>query len=381
MYACYGNLIRDYAFAVSSGRLTAGQIQAAYREKCINVITNCGDDNLMWSQQGAYGSSFPFTAKAYRGGGWYFSPAQAFDIVVAYQFSPRADYLDAIMLNVNYELGCNPVNVTYVTGLGSKRQRNVVDQYSANDHRGMPKTGVPISNIQVQFQYTWMYGYELFGLAYPSDYSETGPYAYYDRWCDDWNVSTEASTTDTARSYAGLAWLAAQTPTASQPWRSTNATINTPGSGAVGQPVNVSLQVADPNLTGARIVWDVKGQEPSYGTANYSFTPTQQGAHWMEAEVQWPDGRRAFAVTSINISDTTPRPQLSEPTRLSNGQFTFRLTGVPLATYITKVTTDISSGNWAPLTTNTLPASGNLVITDPGAPYYPLRYYRAFKTP
>ena len=30
MFACYGNAIRDYAFAVSSGRLTAGQIQQSY---------------------------------------------------------------------------------------------------------------------------------------------------------------------------------------------------------------------------------------------------------------------------------------------------------------------------------------------------------------
>src|SRR5881397_2853609 len=74
----------------------------------------------------------------------------------------------------------------------------------------------------------WFYGSELSALPYPSDYTDTGPYAYYDRWCDDWNVSTEGSTTDTARSLAGIAWLGAQTSLADQPWRWTNATIIAP---------------------------------------------------------------------------------------------------------------------------------------------------------
>ena len=60
---------------------------------------------------------------------------QAFDLVAAYQLNPRPEYLDAILMNLNYEGGCNPVNITYVTGLGWKRQLNIVDQYSANDRR------------------------------------------------------------------------------------------------------------------------------------------------------------------------------------------------------------------------------------------------------
>ncbi|PYU28023.1 MAG: glycoside hydrolase family 9, partial [Acidobacteria bacterium] len=128
MFAEYGNAIRDYAFSVRSGRLASSQIQANYLAQCINVITNCGDDTLTWSRDNAYGTSFPNLTKNYRGGGWYFSLEQAFDIVVAYQFSPKPEYVDAILGNLNYEGGCNPVNVPYVTGLGWKRQRNVVDQ-------------------------------------------------------------------------------------------------------------------------------------------------------------------------------------------------------------------------------------------------------------
>ena len=202
MFDCYGNAIRDYATAVSSGRLKASQLDPAYLAKCITTITNCGNANLQWSQDNAYGSSFPDETKPTRTAGWYFSPEQAFDMVVAQLFNPNPAYVDAILKNLNYEGGCNPVNVTYVTGLGWKRQREIVDQYSENDRRVLPKDGVPISNLQEGFVWTFTYGYEMTPLCFPSDGAQTAPYPFYDRWCDFFNVTTEASTTDTTRSFA-----------------------------------------------------------------------------------------------------------------------------------------------------------------------------------
>ena len=380
MGVCYGNTIRDYAFAVSSGRLTADQIQQDYLVKCINVITNGGNDILGWSQDNAYGTSFPDLTKAYRNGGWYFSPAQAFDMVVAYQFNPSPLYLDAILRNLNFEGGCNPVNVSYITGLGWKRPRNVVDQYSLNDHRRLPKDGVPESNITAEFSRVWTYGSELSALVYPSDYIDTAPYAYYDRWSDDWNVSTEASTTDTARSFVTTAWLATQTALARQPWRSTNATILVPAAATLpGQAVIVSLNVADTNLNAARIIWEASGQEPAFGTQSFTFTPgSQPGSYWVEAEVQWPDGRRAFATNSVAVSTAAP-PVISNPQRLAGGGFSFTLAGAPFARYVIQVSTDLSV--WAPMATNALSAAGVLAITDPQASSNSPRYYRAVRAP
>src|SRR6185312_11607152 len=300
----YGNAIRDYATAVSSGRLQASQIDSDYLAKCITTITNCGNDNLYWSQETAYGSSLPESTKHARSVGWYFSPVQAFDLMVAQQFNPSPAYVDAILMNVNYEGGCNPVNTTYITGLGWKRQREVVDQYSENDRHALPKTGVPISNMQEGFVWTWTYGWDLSPLNFPSDGAQSAPYPIYDRWCDFFNVTTEASTTDTARSFAVSAWLAAQTSLATQPWHFTNATIVAPTTAKLpGQPVTIQLQVADTNLTGAKIVWEGLGQDPAFGGTSHTFIPAmQEGPAWVEAEVQWPDGRRAFATNSIVVS-------------------------------------------------------------------------------
>jgi hypothetical protein len=380
MFESYGNAARDYAFAVSSGRLAPGQINQTYRAKCVAVITNCGNDNLQWSQDHAYGSSFPDVVKIYRGGGWYFSTVQAFDIVVAHQLNPRPEYLDAILLNLNYEGGCNPVNVTFATGLGWKRQRSIVDQYSVNDRRAMPKDGMPVGNIQERFFNTWTYGAELSVLMYPFDHAETNMYPFYDRWCDDWNVSTESSSTDIARSLAVSAWLAAQTSLGVQPWRFTNATIVTPpGPRLPNQPVTVTLQVANPNLMGTRIVWEARDEEPSFGGLNYTFTPgPNYGDYWIEAEVQWPDGRRAFATNSVIVDPEAPS-QLSNPQPLSGGGFSFQLAGTPDVTYLIQVSTNLAV--WQAISTNTLPPAGVSQVIDAQANGFSRRYYRAVRPP
>jgi len=237
-----------------------------------------------------------------------------------------------------------------------------------------------VSNIQAGFMPVWVYGWELMGLSYPGDSVETAPYAYYDRWCDDWNVSTEGSTTDTARSFAALAWLAARTSLATQPWHSTNATIVVPNTARLpNQSVTVSLICADTNLSSARIIWEANGQEPAFGGQTYTFTAgSDVGPSWIEAEVQWPDGRRAFATNSVVISINAP-PVLTDPQRISGGAFAFTLAGTPSASYIIQRSPDLIS--WSPILTNTLPGNGLLLFTDQQGISGARNYYRALKAP
>ncbi|HHY84550.1 MAG TPA: glycoside hydrolase family 9 [Verrucomicrobia bacterium] len=378
MYGSYGSAVRSYTAAVRSGRLSAAQLDTAYLAKCNAALVDCANDNLLWSQNTAYGSSIPELTKAYRSGGWYYSAVQGFDLVAAYPVNPDPAYLDAVLRNLNYEAGCNPINVSYITGLGWKRQRIIVDQYSANDHRVLPKTGIPVSNLQSEFYDTWTYGTELKGLPFPPDYTPSAPYAYYDRWCDDWNVSTESSTTDTARALVVAAWLAAKTSLTNQAWRSVNAVIHAPAHPSLpNQAVTVTLQVPGMDLSDARIVWEARDQDPSFGGPEFTFTPSpQEGTHWMEAEAQWPDGRRAFAMSAIEVSaDASPR--LTAP-GMNGADFAFTLSGTPNASYAIESSTDLSA--WSMLQTTTLPASGVLEINHSGSGTGP-RYYRARRVP
>jgi hypothetical protein len=71
--------------------------------------------------------------------------------------------------------------------------------------------------------------------------------------------------------------------------------------GPLNAPVTLSVQVPGIDLTGARIVWEGRDQQPAFGST-YTFTPVNDGDQWAEAEVEWPDGRRAFAESDFQAN-------------------------------------------------------------------------------
>jgi hypothetical protein len=299
LFAAYGNAVRSYGFAAKSGRLPAGQLNSAYLAKCQQVIIAAGDDAALWSQQNAYGSSFPKETKIVQGAGWYFSTDQAYDIAAAWQLNPKPEYMAAILANMNYEGGCNPVNASYVSGLGWKQHRDIVHQYAANDQRIMPPSGIPVGNIQSGFQYLGNYQGVLRALCFPEDKKGADGHAFYDRWGDSWNVENEFVILNSARSLGTLAFVAAQTPVRNQAWKPAAGQINVPsGIAPVGSPVTVSMQASGIDLTGARITWEARDQEPAMGQT-FTFSPKNNGTQWVEAEALLPDGRRVFAVAEF----------------------------------------------------------------------------------
>jgi hypothetical protein len=200
--------------------------------------------------------------------------------------------LEAILNNVNYEQGCNPVNVCYLTGLGWKRQREIVHQYAQNDQRILPPSGIPLGNIQAGFGWNYRYEQELDKLSFPSDGDKEAPYPFYDRWGDGFNLSQEFVIVNQARALGYLAWLMAQTPLKNQPWRAAPGQIN--GLQSNTSRSSGALTASGLDLSSARIVWEANGQEPSIGQ---EFSSAQKSANlqWVETEAQLPDGRRAFA--------------------------------------------------------------------------------------
>jgi len=308
LYAAYGCAIRSYAFAAQDGRLRPDQLNPLLRERCEAQIAAAGLDQLERAQSSAYGTSFPIESKRFLTAGWYFSSDAAFDLAVAYQLhypemnDPRAKLLDALLSNLNYEQGCNPVNVTYLTGLGWKRQREIVDQYAENDRRVLPPTGIPLGNIQAGFGWLFLYQNELGNLSFPSDGAKDSPYPFYDRWGDSFNLSQEFITVNQARALGYLCWLMAQTPLKSQSWKCGLASISgLPPKARANHGLKVELTAPDLPLDHARIVWEAQDQQPAYGRS-FEFTPAHSGSQWLEAEAQLADGRRVFAVTNIVVS-------------------------------------------------------------------------------
>jgi hypothetical protein len=291
----WGNAIRDYAFAVQSGRLPASALNASYLALCDAQVVAAGDDAVTWGNNCAYGTPFPPATKAVLGGGWYFSLDQASDMAVAYQINPKPAYITGLVAAMNYEGGCNPVNVCYLEGLGLKRQQQTVSQYAQNSRRMLSPTGDTIGQVTAGFEYLNSYGSELSELSYPTDSGATNSYPYYDRWSDAYNVTTEQITVNQARSLISVGLLASLTNSASTAWTAPQATITVPTTTVpLNAPVTLSVQVPGQNLTNTRIVWEARDQQPAFGLT-YTISPVNNGDQWVEVEVEWPDGRRAFA--------------------------------------------------------------------------------------
>jgi hypothetical protein len=353
LWESYGNAIRSYAFAARTGRLSTGALDATYLTRCETEVKAAGNDVMQRALDSAYGTSFPSQTKAVRGGGWYFSSEQAFDLTAAYQLDPRPAYRAALLENLNYEGGCNPNNASYITGLGWKRQREIVHQFAQNDRRVLPPIGIPQGNVQSYFSYVDPYGTELNAVCYPANDATTAPYPFYDRWGDIFNVTTEFVTLFQARSLASLAYWAAQTPVKTQPWRSATAQIGgVPAQVSTNTPVTVTLQAPGLDLGGARILWEAQGQEPAYGDS-FTFVPGSHGEQWIEVEAQLPDGRRVFAATNLFADNLLPNVSLSssDPVATEGGSdtasFTITRTGSTAAALTVTLAPTGTAGKWS----------------------------------
>jgi hypothetical protein len=305
LFESYGCAIRSYAFAAKAGKIRREKLDPILLGRCEDEIIAAAQDQLNRADDSAYGTSFPKETKRARTAGWYFPGDAAFDLAVACQLDypimndPRPSFLGAIWSNLNYEAGCNPINVCYLTGLGWKRQHETVNQYAQNSRQLLPPTGIPLGSVQGGFGWLDPYKKELGALSFPADDDETAPYSFYDRWGDSFNLSQEFVAVNQARSLAYLAWLMAQTPLKDQKWKSAPANIvGLPNKCRTGQAVNTKVEAAGLDLNNAKIVWEASGQQPAFGN-NFNFLPSKSGPQWIEVEAQLPDGRRVFATTNF----------------------------------------------------------------------------------
>lgn len=283
----YGAAVRSYAFAQRTGRVFS--LNQEHLSKCEGEIRAAAADLVAYAAGSAYGTSFPFASKRHRTAGWYFPVSAAFDLAVARALDPRKspEILSAIISNIDFEAGANPNNIVFLTGLGLRRQREVVHQYAANDRRAMPPPGIPIGSIQTGPPYLDPYKRELGELSFPSDGGDAA-FPIYDRWGDLWNVKTEHVAAVQARALATLATLMAETSLSMQPYRSISAAIEI-------DPSGVRLLSPGVELDHARVLWESGERAPSFGPPfSLAFDPSRE--QWIEAEAEWPDGRRAFAV-------------------------------------------------------------------------------------
>ena len=303
LFEGYGCVTRSYAFAARSGRVKPSQLDASFLAKCEAEIIAAGDDQVRYSQENAFGNSFPGNNKSYRTAGWFFSVDQTYDLATAHQLSPKQEYLDTIIANINYEAGLNPLNMTFLTGVGWKRQRETVNQYAENDRRELPPSGIPLGSVSSGPPSIYNYKSELSALCFPSDGAASSPHAPYDIWTDTFHTGAEMVSPQQGRSLAAMAFLMANTTAKTQRWKSAKGTITgLPAFVSINKPITLKLSASGVNLSKASFVWEASGQSPTPG-ATFTFVPGNTGPQWVEVEALLPDGKRVFAQKTFSVSN------------------------------------------------------------------------------
>ncbi len=308
LFEGYGNAVRSCALATRSGRPGASALDPDFAERCRAELLGHASDLARFSRMHAYGVSLHTEYKRHRTAGWHFAHEYLFDLAAAQAIrsDQDPDFLPVMVSNLDYPLGANPVNVCYVTGLGLERLRDVVSAYAKNDHRILPPSGLPVGDLIPAFG--WLPGYEFArkDLSFPPDDDPRDPYPFYDRFGDSWNTQAEFTVVTLARSLAGTAALMARTPLVRQPWRAATARISLdPPSPQPGRPLTARIEVDGLDLAEAFVVWDVPGHGVFTGPS-LTLIPARPDTLILEAEAQWPDGRRVFAVTKVAIAKVGP---------------------------------------------------------------------------
>ena len=312
LFEGFGCAARTFAFSVSSGRnINPAVIDTAYLDKCRAEIIAAGDDIARFAAQTAYGASFPDPNKSFQNAGWFFSSERAFEMATATLLNTerKSAYLEAILSNLNYEGGCNPINISYITGLGWQRWREIVHQYAQNDFRALPPSGLPLGNMQSGFAYLDLYKGELGQLCYPADGAQTAPYPFYDRWGDSFNTTTEFVVVDQGRALGTAVFLMAQTGAAASPSIKVEGQLSgIPALIPADQIITANFAASGLNMAEAQVVWEATDQEPLMGP-EFKFSAKNPGSQWVEVEAQWPDGTRVFARTNFAASFSLNLPQ------------------------------------------------------------------------
>jgi len=263
MYQSYGNAIRSYAFAARSGRLhQPGSTQLSGEVR--NGNHRGGAGSIERSQQCAYGSSFPAATKRFLNGGWYFSMDQAFDLAVASALDgfpplndPRPKFLGAILENMNYEGGCNPVQRQLRRGSRLETQRDIVSQFAANDRRALPPSGIPLGNIVAASTGFRLTKASLARFVFHWTAAANAPYPFLRPLGRQLERADGTDVVNQARQLATAAFLMAKTSLVTQPWKSASAQIIIPAVVGISNSATATLNVPDLIWPGA-LVWEAQ---------------------------------------------------------------------------------------------------------------------------
>lgn len=362
-------LIASYAFA--DIEYPALELDADWLAKSKAAVLAWGDLCLEGVEASSHGDGLNPYYKANNDGLWIFSPAEAVGLAVAYELESDADkrrrYLDSYILCWNHITGCNPLNQSFIGGIGINQMYETVSQYRYNnlEFRAAP-TGIFMSDASKQwYQNNLSSKNSVVNQYYPAAYDRP----FFNRFVDSFYVGAELIVVQKAEAVAGGIWLAMVTSPelAGQTYNGILGSIS--GVNArpeVGVPMRLQLHatgVSEADLSNARVFWEQSWNGPVLeGAQNYfrngqyhTLEPLGGGERKIIAEAHLVDGRIVLAEASYVYASVPKRRitdylDLEDPTIIYHWDFDGSLVDSKVGQAFTKTgdpdKTFIDSDSW-----------------------------------
>ena len=160
-----------------------GDIQRDIRDR---ILQNA-DQLVTLTEQNPYHNGARLDVPDWIGWGAFTQSSEyAFPLLQAWALSSDRKYLDAAMLNLDAQLGANPLSFCFITGLGARYPRDPLHKVSTYDGVDEPVPGIPVFGV-----FAHMSNGQPFYLeaqrdenSYPHSYATMDPYPILRRYID-----------------------------------------------------------------------------------------------------------------------------------------------------------------------------------------------------
>jgi len=275
-------------------------IDSELKKTSIDRFRQAMDHYVYQSHITPYGLALNSAIKQWNIVGWYFPVSDfGWDLLLAYELYKNPDYLETAQDQIHFTLGGNPSNMSYITGMGYKRLRSIVDQESLYDNIEPPVTGLPIAPLATGYTWNNSYKRNINNYSWPQDNPDlkTGGevYGILESAYDGWNINGEFTIEKMAGMLTSMAIL---TPLSDEQYSYPEFTLSVDAlANGLFQP---KLHFINGEPQNYSILWS---ENDNYVSAdpNYILQQDFNKPVWkLSAEVITQEGRRWYAQTLIN---------------------------------------------------------------------------------
>jgi len=233
--------------------------------------------------------------------GWFFPISDfSWDLLLAHELYGNEEYLETAEDQIHFTLGANPSNMTYVTGMGFKRLKSLVDQKSLYDSISNLVVGLPVSPVVTGYSWLENYGRDINNYTFPFDNPKENEatYGILESAYDGWNVNAEFSIEKMAGMLATLAIL---TPKSEEKYKYPKFKLSIESkSKGIYQPHLTFEKYKPKSYT---LYW-YENDELVSVDSNYQLNQNASNSIWkLSVELVTMEGRRWYDELTINTRD------------------------------------------------------------------------------